>query len=114
MHIVPQGLLCLAAVGLTAIPVQSALAKPAPEPPVLEMAQSTKTVQARFAQHFQDLGIEGSILIHDLNGKRTYEHNANRNAQPFLPASTFKILNSLIALETGVITNDLAQYRTKD
>jgi beta-lactamase class D len=61
-----------------------------------------------FAPHFRELGIEGSILIYDLNHSRTFQHNPQRNAQAFLPASTFKILNSLIALETGVIADDLA------
>jgi beta-lactamase class D len=33
-------------------------------------------------------------------------YNSSRCEQGFLPASTFKILNSLIGLETGVITGD--------
>lgn len=64
--------------------------------------------QIDFSQHFQDLEIEGSILIYDPNQDKIYQHNPQRNATPFLPASTFKILNSLIALETGVIANELA------
>ena len=73
-------------------------------PQTTQLDQSTQPI----AQHFQDLDIEGSILIYDLIRDRTYQHNPDRNATPFLPASTFKILNSLIALETGVIANDLA------
>lgn len=73
-----------------------------------QIAQQNNVTQPDFAQHFQDLGIEGSILIYDLNRDRTYQHNPDRNAKPFLPASTFKILNSLIALETGVIENELS------
>ena len=81
--------------------------------PALAAEQSSPAVaqavlQPDFAQHFQDLGIEGSIIIYDQNQAVTYEHNQDRNTTPFLPASTFKILNSLIALETGVIANDLA------
>ncbi|MBD2164013.1 class D beta-lactamase [Calothrix membranacea FACHB-236] len=57
---------------------------------------------------FNQLGIQGSILIYDRNNKKFYEHNAARNSQAFLPASTFKIFNSLVALETGVIPNDVA------
>lgn len=57
---------------------------------------------------FNQLGIKGSILIYDLNNKKFYEHNASRNSQAFFPASTFKIFNSLLALETGVIANDVA------
>lgn len=64
--------------------------------------------QINFKQHFQELGINGSILIEDLNADQIYQHNPQRNATEFLPASTFKILNSLIALETGVISDELA------
>lgn len=97
---------------------QPTRATPVVEPATPQLAQATDaqsadtqsvdSVQAEFAQHFQDLGIEGSIVIYDLNRDRTYQHNPTRNATEFLPASTFKILNSLIALETGVIDNDLA------
>ena len=80
--------------------------------PSLAIEQSLPTVaqaqQPNLAQHFQDLGIEGSIIIYDQNQGVAYEHNRDRNAAPFLPASTFKILNSLIALETGAVANDLA------
>ena len=61
-----------------------------------------------FKQHFDDLGVNGSIIIYDLNEDRFYEHNPNRNNTTFLPASTYKIPNSLIALETGVIKDDVA------
>jgi beta-lactamase class D len=61
-----------------------------------------------FEKHFRELGIEGSILIYDANSDRVYQHNAQRNATAFLPASTFKILNSLIALETGAISDEIA------
>jgi beta-lactamase class D len=57
---------------------------------------------------FQDLAIDGSILIYDKNSDRTYEHNPSRNTTAFFPASTFKILNALISLETGVIQDDVA------
>ncbi|WP_197064841.1 class D beta-lactamase [Leptolyngbya sp. KIOST-1] len=73
-----------------------------------QSAPRAAAVEEGFARHFQELGVEGSIIIHDLNQNVTYEHNRDRNRQPFLPASTFKILNSLIALETGVVQSDLA------
>ncbi len=60
-----------------------------------------------FRRHFEQLGIDGSIIIYDLNGDFVYEHNPNRNNSAFLPASTYKIPNSLIALETGVIKDDV-------
>jgi beta-lactamase class D len=59
-------------------------------------------------QHFKDLGVEGSIAIYDAKQDRLYQYNAARNDKAVLPASTFKILNSLIALETKTIPDELA------
>lgn len=74
--------------------------------------QATKNLkssqQIDFSKHFQDLGVEGAIAIYDLNNDLTYQHNPQRNQTPFLPASTFKILNSLIALENQVISHEIA------
>ncbi len=64
--------------------------------------------QIDFQRHFQELEVEGSILIQDLNQNRIYQYNPQRNVTAFLPASTFKIPNSLISLETDVIPNELA------
>lgn len=61
-----------------------------------------------FRQHFDKLGVNGSIIIYDLDRDSFYQHNPNRNKTAFLPASTYKIPNSLIALETGVIKDDVA------
>lgn len=61
-----------------------------------------------FEQHFQDLGVEGSIMIYDSNKDHSFQHNPERNKTAFLPASTYKILNSLIALESGVISDEIA------
>ena len=72
------------------------------------IAYSQKQIQKiDFESHFQNLGIEGSIIIYDLNGNIFYRHNLERNQTAFLPASTYKIPNSLIALETGVIQSDV-------
>jgi beta-lactamase class D len=69
---------------------------------VADMAQNLD-----FGRHFQDLGVEGSIMIYDSNNDRTFQHNPERNTTAFLPGSTYKILNSLIALETGVISDEI-------
>lgn len=62
--------------------------------------------KADFGRHFQEFGVEGSILIYDQNNDQFYQHNAPRNSTAFPPASTFKIFNFLIALETGVIGDE--------
>jgi beta-lactamase class D len=59
-------------------------------------------------RHFREFQLSGSILIYDLNNNRTYEHNPQRNATAMIPASTFKIFNAMVALETGIMPNDVA------
>jgi beta-lactamase class D len=85
-------------------PTLSALAVPISQSPTSrDTAQ-----QINFGRHFQELGVEGSALIYDSNNNRTYQHNPQRNATAYLPGSSFKILNSLISLETGVIANEIS------
>ncbi len=77
-------------------------------PPPIAPASTAAIANPNFARHFQDLGVEGSIVIANLKGDRVVQHNPKRNATAFSPASTFKILNSLIALETKVIPDEVA------
>ncbi len=58
---------------------------------------------ADLAALFAAAGVEGTLVIADLDGDPVQVHNAPRAAQRFPAASTFKILNTLIALEEGVI-----------
>ncbi len=58
---------------------------------------------ADLAALFAAAGVEGTLVIADLDGDPVHIHNAPRAAQRFPAASTFKILNTLIALEEGVI-----------
>lgn len=56
---------------------------------------------------FEPFGVTGSILVYDMNRDLYLACYAERTQRRFLPASTFKILHSLIALETGAIESDL-------
>ncbi|WP_446870187.1 class D beta-lactamase [Phormidesmis sp. 146-12] len=86
--------------------MQPALTLPKTKIETLPVVSVAQTVD--FGRHFQELGVEGSIVIYDSKSDRVFQHNPQRNTTAFLPASTFKILNSLIALETGVISDELA------
>ncbi|MGJ3245167.1 MAG: class D beta-lactamase [Elainellaceae cyanobacterium] len=108
MVCIPKWFGGLVAGSVIAVVTQPTLAEAGIQPAIPRLAQQVVPAQVDFAPHFEDLGIEGSIIIYDLNLNQTYQHNPDRNATPFLPASTYKILNSLIALETGVIPDDLA------
>jgi beta-lactamase class D len=55
---------------------------------------------------FTDRDVEGTIVIASLDGRAEYVHNPARAARRFLPASTFKIPNSLIALAEGAIADE--------
>ena len=58
------------------------------------------------AKLFQERGVEGSMVISSLDGKIEYAYNLVRSRERFVPASTFKILNTLIALQEGAIKNE--------
>jgi beta-lactamase class D len=58
---------------------------------------------AELAALFAAAGLDGTLVIADLDGDSVHVHNAPRAAQGFPAASTFKILNTLIALEEGVV-----------
>ena len=51
---------------------------------------------------YKSNNINGSILIESADGKVKYQHNVN-DQESFIPASTFKIPNTLIILEEGLI-----------
>lgn len=55
---------------------------------------------------YDNYNVTGCMVIYDLNENNYLVYNKERCEQRFLPASTFKILNSLIALETNVIRDE--------
>ncbi|CRI63103.1 Beta-lactamase LCR-1 [Thiocapsa sp. KS1] len=57
----------------------------------------------KLAALFAAAGVEGTLVIADLAGDSVQVHNAPRAAQRFPAASTFKIFNTLVALEEGVV-----------
>jgi len=54
---------------------------------------------------FIERNIEGTIIISSLDGAQIFRAYPERAKQSFLPASTFKIPNTLIALEEGAISD---------
>lgn len=55
---------------------------------------------------FKDHGTSGTFVLYDVAANRMTLVNAERAQTRFVPASTFKIANSLIALETGVVKDE--------
>ena len=73
-----------------------------------QIAIPQPTVQERpdFAEFFKKYHVNGSFLLYDLKQDKYIAFDSARCRQRFLPASTFKIFNSLVALETGVAPDE--------
>ena len=54
---------------------------------------------------FEAVGAVGTFVLRDLETGRTQRYNPDRAAERMLPASTFKVYNALVALETGVVSD---------
>jgi beta-lactamase class D len=68
--------------------------------PTLAQAED-ETIARIFRAH----GVEGTMVITALHSGQTYIHNDTRAARRYPPASTFKILNTLIAAQEWVIAD---------
>ena len=63
-------------------------------------------VRDDFKNHFEQYRVQGSFTLFDLKNNKWILCNQEQWKKPFIPASTFKICNSLIGLETGVIQDE--------
>ncbi len=63
--------------------------------------------EADWAEFYNVKGIEdAAFIIRDHSHETIHYLNKDESSKPTLPASTFKIFNSLVALETGVAPDD--------
>jgi beta-lactamase class D len=60
---------------------------------------------SELARLFRQEGITGTFIVHDLANDRYTVHDRKRAETRYIPASTFKIANSLIGLSTGVVAD---------
>jgi beta-lactamase class D len=77
----------------------------APAAPGPSCAADTEE-RADLKQLFETQGVAGTFVLYDPVAGRTITVDADRAARRYVPASTFKIANSLIALETGVVKDE--------
>jgi len=68
--------------------------------------QSNWEEKQNLGHFFKEADVTGCFLLYDLNENKYIGYNLKRANTPFLPASTYKIFNSLIALETSVVQNE--------
>lgn len=67
--------------------------------------QTTK-IREDFKKHYDQFKLQGSFVLFDTYNDEYTVYNPGQLTQLFTPASTFKICNSLIGLETGVIKDE--------
>ena len=85
----------LALIGLFPVPTLPNADPPAAPDPVQVMKR-----------HYRRLNLNGAFVLYDSNAERWSRYQPERCAERFLPASTFKIFNAMVGLETGVIEDE--------
>ena len=68
-----------------------------------DIAPQRSEIREALAKHFADAGTVGTFVGYKVEDYLVVASDKNRSGEARLPASTFKIANSLIALETGVV-----------
>ena len=72
---------------------------------------SEKMEMTSFQEIIDSAGLSGAILFFDPQQNTYYSNDFEWADQGRLPASTFKIPNSIIALETGVVEDDSTLFK---
>src|SRR5580698_1124392 len=70
-----------------------------------DVAPQRSEIREELAQHFTDEGTAGTFVGYKVDDYLVIASDKNRSGEARLPASTFKIPNSVIALETGVVVD---------
>ena len=65
----------------------------------------------QFQKIIDSINVKGAILIYDFDENSYYSNDFEWAELGHLPASTYKITNSIIALETHVVENDSAIFK---
>lgn len=68
-------------------------------------------IRADFKKFYDQYGVEGSFILYDQKRDKYTVYNPQEVNTPFIPASTFKIFNSLVALETGVVQDEHVVFK---
>lgn len=70
---------------------------------IFQTGFAQKITERDFKKYFDKYGVNGCIVLYDQDENEYIRYNSMRCDSGFIPASTFKIPNSLIALEEGII-----------
>jgi beta-lactamase class D len=75
------------------------------------VASAQRITERDLQKYFDEHNLQGSFLLLDAQAKQYTAYNLKRCRQGFLPASTFKIPNTLIGLETGAVRDTSEIFR---
>lgn len=87
------------------LPLGLLFSRLAPSPAAAHVAPMKNIIQGSLAQHFTDNGTAGTFVAYKVEDYAVIASDAERSGEAILPASTFKIPNSVIALDTGVVSD---------
>lgn len=68
--------------------------------------KQTSSIRNDFKKYYTEFKVDGSFVLYDQSNNKYIHYNEKQFKEQYSPASTFKILNSLIGLETGVIRDE--------
>ena len=79
---------------------------------ISQIGFSQKTTEKDFKAQFDKYGVDGCFVLFNQSDNEFVKYNSSLCDSGYIPASTFKIPNSLIALEEGVIkdTNQILKW----
>jgi len=66
----------------------------------------SKEIRKDFKKYYDQFDVDGCFVLFDQKNNKYILYNPTQCKQPFTPASTYKIFNSLVGLETGVIKDE--------
>lgn len=76
-----------------------------------EEIEPSEIIVPEINQILESYDVTGSVLFYDPETSTYYSNDFDWARKPCSPASTFKIPNSIIALETGVLESDTSVFR---
>jgi len=74
-------------------------------------AEPSWQLHPEFKTEFEQRGVSGTALIYDEQAGTYHVFDRQRAQTAFIPASTFKIFNALVALETGAVADEYEVMR---
>lgn len=69
------------------------------------------TIRADFKKFYDQYNVQGSFIVYDQKNDQYMVYNQEQMSVPFTPASTFKIFNSLVSLETGTVKDEHVVFK---